>query len=440
MPGPCPPPAELASPTVTEPAGVLGHLLPAVWTPCEPPSPAPGREARAPCCHMRPCARPVTGQLAVDSAPSCVTHCSHTPRRCGLGPGASPQHRAGRAGACRSLAGIRLPSGLSHLLVFCALHWILLLNFLCSQEVSKNLTKENKQIRDDMEGIRTEMNKRGRENCSWDVPERTPDARSAVQRDAAAAYAHPQVRLAPPGPASTSRPRRRCWPGPGPFHPATPPWVAVCGAPSAYLGSPKRLSEGCWSLCRGPCSSLTPTCTCAAPRSVSEAGCTRGWSGASWPDDHAQSLFPPSKVPWFEATSRGPTIHRSLVIHRAPTLRPTWWPPWLWEAGRAEVNVRPRPAHGRPRAARKGWPGRTPLCLPTPLCPGRVAVRGTDTVQRGRAPPKDPPAGDASPCGAVPSGSCYQVTFTCRGLNVVPFDLPGCPLPRCLRNRRSLGS
>lgn len=50
----------------------------------------------------------------------------------------------------------------------------------------------------------------------------------------------------------------------------------VCGAPSTYLGSPKRLSEGCWSLCRGPCSSLTPTCTCAAPRSVSEAGCTRG--------------------------------------------------------------------------------------------------------------------------------------------------------------------
>lgn len=61
------------------------------------------------------------------------------------------------------------------------------------EEVSKNLTKENKQIRDDMEGIRTEMNKRGRENCSWDVPERTPDARSAVQRDAAAAYAHPQA-------------------------------------------------------------------------------------------------------------------------------------------------------------------------------------------------------------------------------------------------------
>lgn len=253
MPGPCPPPAELASPTVTEPAGVLGHLLPAVWTPCEPPSPAPGREARAPCCHMRPCARPVTGQLAVDSAPSCVTHCSHTSRRCGLGPGASPQHRAGRAGACRSLAGIRLPSGLSHLLVFWALHWILLLNFLCSQEVSKNLTKENKQIRDDMEGIRTEMNKRGRENCSWDVPEHTPDARSAVQRDAAAAYAHPQVRLAPPGPASASRPRRRCWPGPGPFHPATPPWVAQCAGPLLLTSeAPRGSVRGVGASAEGP--------------------------------------------------------------------------------------------------------------------------------------------------------------------------------------------
>ncbi|XP_039695776.1 olfactomedin-like protein 2B isoform X3 [Pteropus medius] len=60
------------------------------------------------------------------------------------------------------------------------------------EEVSRNLTKENKQIRDDVEGIRTEMNKRGRENCPRDVPERGPDARSAVQRDAAAAYAHPQ--------------------------------------------------------------------------------------------------------------------------------------------------------------------------------------------------------------------------------------------------------
>ncbi|XP_024899785.1 olfactomedin-like protein 2B [Pteropus alecto] len=53
------------------------------------------------------------------------------------------------------------------------------------EEVSRNLTKENKQIRDDVEGIRTEMNKRDREKCSRDVPERGPDARSAVQLDAA---------------------------------------------------------------------------------------------------------------------------------------------------------------------------------------------------------------------------------------------------------------
>ncbi|ELK16353.1 Olfactomedin-like protein 2B [Pteropus alecto] len=49
------------------------------------------------------------------------------------------------------------------------------------EEVSRNLTKENKQIRDDVEGIRTEMNKRDREKCSRDVPERGPDARSAEQ-------------------------------------------------------------------------------------------------------------------------------------------------------------------------------------------------------------------------------------------------------------------
>ncbi|XP_011384940.2 olfactomedin-like protein 2B [Pteropus vampyrus] len=68
------------------------------------------------------------------------------------------------------------------------------------EEVSRNLTKENKQIRDDVEGIRTEMNKRGRENCPQDVLERGPDARSAVQRDAAAAYAHPQVQPRPARP------------------------------------------------------------------------------------------------------------------------------------------------------------------------------------------------------------------------------------------------
>ncbi|XP_062962261.1 olfactomedin-like protein 2B isoform X1 [Cynocephalus volans] len=60
------------------------------------------------------------------------------------------------------------------------------------EEVSKNLTKENEQIKEDMEEIRTEMNKRGKENCSSDILDGMPDIRSALQRDAAAAYAHPE--------------------------------------------------------------------------------------------------------------------------------------------------------------------------------------------------------------------------------------------------------
>lgn len=60
------------------------------------------------------------------------------------------------------------------------------------EEVSKNLTKENEQIKEDMEEIRTELNKRGKENCSDNTLESMPDIRSALQRDAAAAYAHPE--------------------------------------------------------------------------------------------------------------------------------------------------------------------------------------------------------------------------------------------------------
>nr|XP_012624066.1 olfactomedin-like protein 2B isoform X1 [Microcebus murinus] len=60
------------------------------------------------------------------------------------------------------------------------------------EEVSKNLTKENEQIKEDMEEIRTEMHKRGKENCSDNVLDSMPDIRSALQRDAAAAYAHPE--------------------------------------------------------------------------------------------------------------------------------------------------------------------------------------------------------------------------------------------------------
>lgn len=59
------------------------------------------------------------------------------------------------------------------------------------EEVSKNLTKENQQIKEDVEEIRTEMNKRGRENCSRSA-DSAPDMRAALQRDAAAAYAHRQ--------------------------------------------------------------------------------------------------------------------------------------------------------------------------------------------------------------------------------------------------------
>lgn len=69
--------------------------------------------------------------------------------------------------------------------------------FFLSQEVSKNLTKENEQIKEDVEEIRTEMSKLGKENCSSGIRDGMPDVRSALQRDAAAAYAHPEVR---PGP------------------------------------------------------------------------------------------------------------------------------------------------------------------------------------------------------------------------------------------------
>ncbi|XP_021017180.1 olfactomedin-like protein 2B [Mus caroli] len=60
------------------------------------------------------------------------------------------------------------------------------------EEVSKNLTKENEQIKEDVEEIRTELNKLGKENCSDNTLESMPDIRSALQRDAAAAYAHPE--------------------------------------------------------------------------------------------------------------------------------------------------------------------------------------------------------------------------------------------------------
>lgn len=57
------------------------------------------------------------------------------------------------------------------------------------EEVSKNLTKENEQTKEDAGGVRAETDRRGgRENCSRAAAE----AGSALQRDAAAAYAHPE--------------------------------------------------------------------------------------------------------------------------------------------------------------------------------------------------------------------------------------------------------
>ncbi|EFB26435.1 hypothetical protein PANDA_008850, partial [Ailuropoda melanoleuca] len=60
------------------------------------------------------------------------------------------------------------------------------------EEVSKNLTKENEQLKEDVEEIRTEMNKQGKENCSGSILDGMPDVRSALQRDAAAAYTRPE--------------------------------------------------------------------------------------------------------------------------------------------------------------------------------------------------------------------------------------------------------
>ncbi|KAL6073963.1 hypothetical protein STEG23_020455 [Scotinomys teguina] len=60
------------------------------------------------------------------------------------------------------------------------------------EEVSRNLTKENEQIKEDVEEIRAEMSKQSKENCSDNILASMPDIRSALQRDAAAAYAHPE--------------------------------------------------------------------------------------------------------------------------------------------------------------------------------------------------------------------------------------------------------
>ena len=48
------------------------------------------------------------------------------------------------------------------------------------------------------------MNKRGKENCSDDTLDSIPDIRSALQRDAAAAYTQPEVWPQPPGALTTA--------------------------------------------------------------------------------------------------------------------------------------------------------------------------------------------------------------------------------------------
>lgn len=59
-----------------------------------------------------------------------------------------------------------------------------------------------------MEEIQTEINKRGKENCSENILDSMPDIRSDLQRDAAAAYAHPEVQPPPPR-ASDHKPWKR---------------------------------------------------------------------------------------------------------------------------------------------------------------------------------------------------------------------------------------
>lgn len=48
-------------------------------------------------------------------------------------------------------------------------------------------------MKENVEGIQAEMNKRGQESCSQSVAGGLPAGGPALQRDAAAAYAHPEV-------------------------------------------------------------------------------------------------------------------------------------------------------------------------------------------------------------------------------------------------------
>ncbi|KAM4721726.1 olfactomedin-like protein 2B [Rhinophrynus dorsalis] len=56
--------------------------------------------------------------------------------------------------------------------------------------ISKNLTKEQEQLKDSVDEIRTEMYKKEKENCTTTVTDNLSDLGKILQRDAAAVYAH----------------------------------------------------------------------------------------------------------------------------------------------------------------------------------------------------------------------------------------------------------
>ncbi|EMP39067.1 Olfactomedin-like protein 2B [Chelonia mydas] len=58
------------------------------------------------------------------------------------------------------------------------------------EEVSRNLTRENKPFTGNMDAIWSEPNTRDKENCSSSISNSLPDIQSSLQRDAAAAYTH----------------------------------------------------------------------------------------------------------------------------------------------------------------------------------------------------------------------------------------------------------
>lgn len=112
---------------------------------------------------------------------------------------------------------------------------------MCSQEVSRNLTKDNEQIKEDVEGIRGEMSKHGKENCSRNAVDNLPGVGSALQRDAAAAFAHPEVGQ----PRAWHRAELSADPLPGGAWPSCSPAVSrVEWGPVSPNTGPREISAG----------------------------------------------------------------------------------------------------------------------------------------------------------------------------------------------------